>query len=416
MSNHNEALHKPYGLAFTVETARYHRDLTDAFERRFGDERVRFSTGHFDNGMPLYLVGSANHVLLLTWMPEDSFAEAFTNMCFGGAGFTENPDAAGPNAKRLGIFAPFFDARMEKRGRKTMPDGEGKAIIKSQVATIPPLARAMRYVAGAEYFATLDFHSYLAAQIFEREGVSVINLTPARLFAETIKNNPLYNSQRRKVVVTTDAGDFNRAIPFQKHLGAELAVVLKVRDPEGEGKKNKVKAKLVHGSVKDSDVYIHDDSISGGTTIQEALDVLQDAASITYCATHTIFVDDYYAKLEQALEDPRVKRIVVTDSIPTEYRLDEAPIPYAQQPDGSFKDVEIVHVGNFLAESAYTILHTNSVKEAKQRLGEDVWEMQDPDKLYEQVTGQPPPTLTDSGVYLGRNKFVSLYEYSKAQS
>ncbi len=415
MNNHTENLHRTHGLAFSVETIRYHRDLTDAFEKKFGDERIRFTTSHFDNGMPLNLVGSADHVLLLTWMPEDSFSEAFANMILGGAGFTENPDEAGSNAKRLGIFAPFFDARMEKRGRKDMPDGKGRAIIKSQVATVPPLARAMRYVAGAEYLATLDLHSYQAAQICESYGLSVINLTSARLFAETIKNNPDYNSQRRRVVVTTDAGNFNRAIPFQKHLEADLAVALKVREPEGEGKKNKVKAQLVHGSVKDADVYILDDSISGGSTTLEALSICQDAASITYCATHPVFVDDYYAKLEAALDDKRVNRIIVTDSLPTKYRLNEASLPYTQNLNGSFKDIEIVHVGDFLANSAYTILHANSVQEAKQNLGDDVWEMQNPDTLYKQTTGQPSSTLPDTGVYLERKKFITLFEYNKAK-
>lgn len=413
-NNHAERQNALHGFAFTQETVRYHRDLVDEFEKRFENEIIRADTTEFDNGMPLVLVGSAKRALYLTWMPEDTFASAFTNMCFVGAGFTENPDAAGANVEHLGIFAPFFDARMEKRGRKDMPDGTGRAIIRSQTATVPPLARAMRYVAGAEFLATLNIHSHLAAQTFERYGIEVINLTAARPFAEKIKEIPV-TPGRRRVVVTTDAGDFNHAIPFLNQIGAELAVVQKVRNPEGEGKNNKVTAQIIYGDVRDSDVFILDDSISGASTVREATEVLHEAASITYCATHPVFVGDYYERLEGALENPLVSRIMITDSLPTKYRLNQASIPYGQLSDGSFKEIDIVPIGKFLADSAYTILHASSTAEAKTQLGDDVWDMKRPEDLYHDMTGMDYPIVEDTGVYLGRKRIVTLYEYNQGK-
>lgn len=411
MNHSPENSTREYGLAISQATSRYHRDLTEIFERRFEGEIIRADVAApFSNGMPLYLVGSAEKVMYLSWMPEDSFEEAFTQMCMFGAGFTENPDEAGPNAKHLGYFFPFFDARFEHRGRKVMPDGKGKAIIKSQVATVPILARAIRHVANGEYIGTLDLHSYLASQIFESNGVRVLNITAARLFAQKIQSlEP--NPTRQRVIVTTDAGDFNRAIPFQKHLNADLAVILKIRDPEGESKKNNVTSQLVYGSVAGKDVFILDDSISGGTTLKETLDALEGAESITYCATHPIFVDDYYIKLEEALEDPRIRRVIVTDSLPTKYRKNLAAMPYAQLPDGSFKEIEIIKVGYFLADAAYTILHAETLDDAKEQLGTDIWDMKDPDALFTSITGLPSPTLPDTGVYLGRKKIVTLFEF-----
>lgn len=412
MGNHSEMLHKPHGLGFTGETARYHRDLTDIFERRFADELVRIETGQFDNGMPLNLVGSADHMLLLAWMPENSFKTAFTNLCMVGSGFTQNPDAAGPNAKRLGIFTPFFDARMDKRGRKDMPDGSGKAIIQSQSDTVTPLAQAVRHVVHAEYLATLDFHSYRAAQIFEKEGVAVINLTAARLLANELGHMEK-KTKKPWVVAIADAGALNHAAPLHRQLGnADLAIFLKNRNPVGEGVKNEVTTELVHGSVEDRDVVVLDDSISSGKTSAETVTAVKQhgAASIVYCATHPLFVGDYYQTLETILEDPKVTRVITTDSLPTKHRSRPAPLPYAQRANGSFKEIDVVHVGEFLAGCAYTILHSDSVAEAKKQLGDDVWNMKEPEWLFETFTGRPLPIQVDAGVYLGRQRFIPLYQ------
>lgn len=404
-----------HGLGFTIASARYHRELTDEFAEKFSGEIIRIKKIPFDNGMPLYVVGSAKNALYLMWLPGENYDESFADMCQVGSALKSNIDQAGPNAARLGIFAPFFDARMDKRGRKDMPNGDdGRAIVRSQGATMPAVARAMRHVTLADWFGTLDFHSFEAANIIQQNGLDFINLTTARLFADIIESSP--KTGKRKVVVALDAGDFNRAVPLQQHLDADLAAIIKVRNQEENVVDSKTKSKLVFGSVKGADVYILDDSISGGGTTVQTIELLieNEAASITLCATHPIFVQNYYFKLERALRRRKVKQILVTDSLPTEFRTKPADLPYVKTGRGIIKEVEVIPVGQFLADAAHTILHAESISEAKRALGPDVWDMQDPHAMYERITGLPAQRSKDTGVYLGGQRFAPFGDIYQA--
>lgn len=396
-------------LGFSVATANYHRDITEVFRHDFAGKELKIDTHEFKNHMPLYIVGSSDRAMVLTWLNGDNFEKAFTELCFIGSALTENPDAAGANTKELVYFIPFMDARQDKRGRKFIPDTAGeKAIIKGQGITVPPLARAMRNVAGATALATLDLHSYDAAREFTGNGIEVVNLTAARLFADRIREMGLTGEP--SVVVAMDSGDLNRAIPLSKRLGTDVASIVKERIPLGNGSTSEVVSRLAYGSVEGKRVFLFDDSISSGGTSIAAIDLLDKAGvkDIVLCATHPIFVDDYYENLEKILSNPKVITVMTTDSLPLEYRQPRADIPYAVREDGSVKRMEVIHVGPFLSHAADVILSSPTIREAKQRLGDDVWEIADPRALFTGLTGMEYPKAPETGIYYGNHRYGQL--------
>lgn len=393
------------GYGLTVATERYHPELFRSFSQRIQEERIPVHTRAFDNQMPLILVGSADHALLMTAINGDNWQQAFSEMCFVGSAMTLDPDRSGRNVERLGIMAPFADLRQDRRTRKPIPDSTGVAIVKSQFVFTTTLARAVRHVAGAEYFVTLDAHSYYATRAFETEGVHFINLSAMKLFADTIREqekNGTLASNLMTVVGTTDIGDINRAFPLSNYLDAPLVIVDKQRIASSDGTTSEVHHRLIWGDPRGKRVIIFDDSISGGGTSEGAVELYTNlgAEEIIICATHPIFVKDYYTVLQGILRNPKVKAIFVTNSLPLEDRQSGgASVPYVGK-DDSKKSVQVLDISSTLAHAAHVLLQAPSLSEAKVTLGELIWDMQDPYDLLMELTGMQIPRPFDQAVYV----------------
>lgn len=157
--------------------------------------------------------------------------------------------------------------------------------------------------AGANHVVTINFHSDQAQGFFD---FPVDNLTAVKLFVEYFQRKKLNDL----VVVAPDAGAAKVAKRFADRIGAELAIIHKVR-PEH----NVAEVMHVVGDVADKTCLIYDDLIdTAGTTIAGKEALLKKGAKdeIYLAATHAVFSPPAVERLRAA----KFKEVVVTDTIP----------------------------------------------------------------------------------------------------
>lgn len=132
--------------------------------------------------MPLLLSGEVPHAVMLWLMNGDNWQKAIIDM-FNAHVLTQDPDAAGANVQRLGVFAPFIDLRQDRRSRKPIPGSAPNemAIVKAQASWSMALANLMKYVAKVDYLVNLDGHSHLATTHFQEVGIDVVNVSGKRV-------------------------------------------------------------------------------------------------------------------------------------------------------------------------------------------------------------------------------------------
>ncbi len=157
--------------------------------------------------------------------------------------------------------------------------------------------------AGAHHVVTINLHSDQAQGFFD---FPVDNLTAVKLFVEYFQRKKLHDL----VVVAPDAGAAKVAKRFADRIGAELAIIHKVR-PEH----NVAEVMHVVGDVADKTCLIYDDLIdTAGTTIAGKEALLKKGAKdeIYLAATHAVFSPPAVERLRAA----KFKEVVVTDTIP----------------------------------------------------------------------------------------------------
>jgi ribose-phosphate pyrophosphokinase len=157
--------------------------------------------------------------------------------------------------------------------------------------------------AGANHVVTINLHSDQAQGFFD---FPVDNLTAVKLFVEYFQRKKLHDL----VVVAPDAGAAKVAKRFADRIGAELAIIHKVR-PEH----NVAEVMHVVGDVADKTCLIYDDLIdTAGTTIAGKEALLKKGAKdeIYLAATHAVFSPPAVERLRAA----KFKEVVVTDTIP----------------------------------------------------------------------------------------------------
>jgi len=227
------------------------------------------------------------------------------------------------SAQRITAVVPYYG--YAKQDKKT----KGREPISAK------LVANMLATAGAARLVTLDLH---AAQIQGFFDIPVDNLMAAPDLSNYLKRSDLQGDQI--VVVSPDAGGVARAENFAKRLRAPIAVIIK-RRPEPDVSE----VSHVVGEVAGRAAVVVDDMISTGGTLVKAAEKLKEmgATDVYTLATHGIFAGDAIAQLEAS----PIKKVVVTNTIPTE-------------PQGK---IEVLSIAQVLADAIKRITANRSVSE-----------------------------------------------------
>lgn len=164
--------------------------------------------------------------------------------------------------------------------------------------------------AGAGHVITLDMHSDQIQGFFS---IPVDVLDARTIFAEYFLRKKLKNP----VVVSPDVGGAKRAKKFADLIGAELAILNKIRPKHQE-----VQTTEIVGQIKGKTCILFDDMIDTAGSLLSAKKVLTQHganAEIYAAATHAIFSGHAMKNLKEAA----FTEVVVTDSTP----LDAKKLP-----------------------------------------------------------------------------------------
>ncbi|HVZ93555.1 MAG TPA: ribose-phosphate pyrophosphokinase [Phycisphaerales bacterium] len=239
------------------------------------------------------------------------------------------------SAKRMTAVIPYFGyGRQDRKERGRTP------ITAKLVANLITEAGYNRVLA-------LDLH---AAQIQGFFDLPVDHLAAAPVFEEYLKK--IRPQLGELVVVSPDVGNVKVANMYADMLGAPLAIVDKRRTSGTE-----VVIGNIIGDVKGRTVLMVDDMISTGGTVCEAAKLLMQhgAKDCLVVATHAVMA----GKCAERLKNAPISKIIVTNTIPADGRLD--PI----------KDrVVTLCVGKLLADAIHHIHHNMSVSALLKKWGE----------------------------------------------
>ncbi len=172
---------------------------------------------------------------------------------------------------------------------------EGEAV------SLDVIAKVLKNV-GVSELVTFDLHSIKIPEVFE---IPVIHLSALPLFAKEIKKIGIKDSS----LVSPDMGGIRRIKILSELLGnLPFATIEKDRDLES-GKVSSIK----HEGEIAKKVFIVDDVISTGRTIEAAIDLLKKngAQDLYVFATHPVFSGN----AKEILQNIDIKKIYVTDSI-----------------------------------------------------------------------------------------------------
>ena len=236
------------------------------------------------------------------------------------------------SAKRITAVVPYFGyARQDRKDAGRTP------ITAKLVANLV-------VAAGANRVLTMDLH---AAQIQGFFDIPVDHLSAATVFCDYFKT--IRDEMKDLVIVSPDVGNVKVANAYASALDADLAIIDKRRESG-----MKVASKNLIGDVKGRTVLMVDDMISTAGTICEAAKLVMDrgARSVIAAASHPVLVGLAFERLA----DSPISRIVVTDSIPDDGRLD--PIRDKLVP---------LSVASLLGEAVHRIHHDMSVSALFQR-------------------------------------------------
>lgn len=168
------------------------------------------------------------------------------------------------------------------------------------------LVADMIEVAGADRYMTLDPHAGQIQGFFSIPGDV---LTASRLIIANIKST-LRPKLRNPVVVATDLGFAKKARNYAADMDMPVAFIEKRR----AGNDARAEALSLIGEVRGSDVLVVDDEVDTGSSIMQAIKVVQENGCFdVYLAfVHPILSGDAAERLA-ALP---IRQIITTDSVP----------------------------------------------------------------------------------------------------
>ena len=194
------------------------------------------------------------------------------------------------SAKTITCIMPYFGyARQDRKAKPRQPISA-------------KLVAEMLEVAGADHVVCTDLHTTQLVGFFK---IPVDDVSPVHLFYKYFDNLKLQDV----VCVSPDHGGVVRTSKLAELLGAPLAIIDK-RRPEP----NKAEVLSIIGDVKDKTCIIVDDIVDTAGTLVMAIDKLYElGAKKVYAAiSHGVLSRDAVQKIENS----RLERLVITDSIP----------------------------------------------------------------------------------------------------
>jgi ribose-phosphate pyrophosphokinase len=192
--------------------------------------------------------------------------------------------------------------------------------------------------AGADHVIALDLHSAQIQGFFDKP---MDNLSVRKLFVDYFMSLNLKDI----VVVSPDTGGAKSAKKLADALGAQLAILNKVRP-----KHNQAEVTHVVGEVEGKTCIVFDDMIDTAGSVVNAKEALVKAGAgtdIYLAATHAVFSDPAYERLAAA----GYKEVVVTDTIP----LNESKV---------FAGLKVLSVAPMLAKVIKNVYNKESVTTA----------------------------------------------------
>ena len=197
------------------------------------------------------------------------------------------------SAKRITAVIPWY--AYSRQDRKSKP----------REPITARLVANMIQVAGAERVMTMDLH---VGQIEGFFSFPVDHLTAMHTFVDYFVEAGFRDAEDA-VIVAPDTGEVKVAKRLADHLGLPWAIVNKMRREPGTSE-----VTHVIGEVEGKRAIMIDDIIDrGGTLCNAAERLIEEGATETYaCATHAVFSDDAYERIEAS----PLKEVVVTDTLP----------------------------------------------------------------------------------------------------
>jgi len=196
------------------------------------------------------------------------------------------------SAKEVNLVIPYYAyARQDRKDQPRVP-------ISAKV-----LANLIQSV-GADRVIVVDLHAEQIQGFFD---IPVEHITALPLFAEYLKNEGIEDL----VIVSPDAGGAKRANKLAKKLGAELAIIYKMRP-----RPNAVEVFDVIGNVEGKNCVIVDDIVDTAGTLVAAADMLlkKGAKSVRACITHGVLSGPAVERINNS----KLTELVITDTIPTD--------------------------------------------------------------------------------------------------
>ncbi|NPA14604.1 MAG: ribose-phosphate pyrophosphokinase [Aquificae bacterium] len=196
------------------------------------------------------------------------------------------------SAKEINVVVPYY--AYARQDRKDQP----------RVPISAKLLAKLLETAGADRIITVDLHAEQIQGFFE---IPVEHITALPLFGKYLENLNLEDL----VIVSPDAGGAKRANKLAKKLGAELAIIYKMRP-----RPNAVEVFDVIGNVEGKNCVIVDDIVDTAGTLVAAADMLlkKGAKSVRACITHGVLSGPAVERLNNS----SLEELVITDTIPTE--------------------------------------------------------------------------------------------------
>lgn len=265
--------------------------IAEAYGQPLGEVVIQeFSDGEFQPSFEETVRGGRVFLIGSTMQPTQNLMELLLMI-----------DAAHrASAKHITAVMPYFGwARQDRKDKPRVPIGA-------------KMVANLLSAAGATRIMTMDLHADQIQGFFE---MPVDHVFASSIFVKHIRNQNLDNL----TIASPDMGGSKRANNYAKWLESEVVICYKQRK-----KANVIDKMTVIGSVEDRNVVLIDDMIDTAGTLTKAADMLYDqgARSVQAYCTHGVLS----GKAIERIENSRLDRLVVTDTIPQKHDTDKIEV------------------------------------------------------------------------------------------